>query len=243
MMKKILILGLLIMTSMAYAQDSNFGIFKSVQASRDVALETNPGAAFWRKASPVYIVDDNMGNAAPKYRTEIRSRWTANNLYLLYVCPYQELNLKPDPSTTTETNQLWNWDVAEIFIGWDFQHIHRYKEFEISPQGEWVDLDINLDDPHSTDGWKWNSGFQVSARIDRKRKIWYGAMRIPFSAIDPQAPQVGTTLRANLFRIAGPLSDRKLFAWQPTMGKSFHVPERFGRIVLVDSHGKTGSMP
>ncbi|HEX4022481.1 MAG TPA: carbohydrate-binding family 9-like protein [Acidobacteriaceae bacterium] len=242
-MKKLVIVLLLSLTGMANAQSPNFGIFKSVQATHDVDLETNPRAAFWHKAMPVYIVDDNMGNPTPRYRTEIRSRWTANNLYLLYVCPYQELHLKPNPSTTTETNQLWNWDVAEIFIGWDFQHIRRYKEFEMSPQGEWVDLDIDLDNPHDTNGWKWNSGFQVSTRIDRKRKIWYGAMRIPFSAIDPQAPQVGTTLRANMFRIQGPLSDRKLFAWQPTMSKTFHVPEFFGRLVLVDSHGKASSMP
>ena len=43
-----------------------------------------------------------------------------------------------------ETNELWNWDVAEVFIGSDFKNIRRYKEFEVSPQAEWVDLDINL---------------------------------------------------------------------------------------------------
>ena len=56
--------------------------------------------------------------------------------------------------------------MAEVFIGADFTDIRRYKEFEISPQGEWMDLDIDLNKPHHEDGWKWNSGFQVSARID-----------------------------------------------------------------------------
>ena len=46
-----------------------------------------------------------------------------------------------------ETNELWNWDVAEVFIGSDFKNIRRYKEFEVSPQAEWVDLDVNLDAP------------------------------------------------------------------------------------------------
>ncbi|MGH9617801.1 MAG: carbohydrate-binding family 9-like protein, partial [Acidobacteriaceae bacterium] len=128
---------------------------------------------------------------------------------------------------------LWNWDVAEIFIGWNFQNIRRYKEFEVSPQGEWVDLDINLDNPHHEDGWKWNSGIQVKARIDRVHKIWYGAMRIPFRSIDPQAPHVGTVLRANLFRMQGPPGEQKSLTWQPTMSKTFHVPERFGRLVLA----------
>ena len=47
----------------------------------------------------------------------------------------------------------------------------------MSPQGEWVDLDIDLAKPHHEDGWTWNSGFVVAARIDSAAKIWYGAMR------------------------------------------------------------------
>lgn len=74
------------------------------------------------------------------------------------------------------TNELWNWNVAEVFIGSDFKNIRRYKEFEISPQGEWVDLEINLDTPHHEDGWVWNSGFTVSARIDPAAKVRYGFM-------------------------------------------------------------------
>jgi hypothetical protein len=35
----------------------------------------------------------------------------------------------------------------KCFIGDDFKNIRRYKEFEVSPQGEWVDLDVNLDNP------------------------------------------------------------------------------------------------
>ena len=35
----------------------------------------------------------------------------------------------------------------------------------MSPQGEWVDLDIDLAKPHHEDGWTWNSGFVVAARI------------------------------------------------------------------------------
>jgi hypothetical protein len=81
-----------------------------------------------------------------------------------------------------------NWDVSEVFIGSDFKEIKRYKEFEISPQGEWIDLDIDLHKPHHEEGWTWNSGFQVSARIDGVAHIWYGAMKIPYAAIDSRLP-------------------------------------------------------
>lgn len=225
-------------TIMAHAHQkpgqTNAATFYSVRAAQDVPLETDPQSAFWRDARPVHFDADNFGHPVPWLRTEVRSRWTKDNLYLLFQCPYRKLYLKPAPHTQTETDKLWNWDVAETFIGSDFQDINRYKEFEVSPQGEWVDLDINLENPSHAGGWTWNSGFQVMARIDRKHKIWYGAMRIPFPAIDPNAPQAGSLLRINLFRCQGPPPDRKLLAWQTPMSKTFHVPERFGLLRLVD---------
>ena len=114
------------------------------------------------------------------------------------------------------------------------RNIRRYKEFEISPQGEWVDLDIDLDAPHHEDGWLWNSGFQAAARIDRTGKTWYGFMRIPYAAIDPRPAAAGNTLRINLFRCQGVDTNRKFINWQPTHHATFHVPEVFGALKLVN---------
>ena len=72
---------------------------------------------------------------------------------------YDELNLKPDPTPSVETPRLWNWDVAEAFIGSGADRMTRYKEFQVSPQGEWVDLDIDREDPQGQAGMKWNSGY------------------------------------------------------------------------------------
>ncbi|HTT23417.1 MAG TPA: carbohydrate-binding family 9-like protein [Candidatus Sulfotelmatobacter sp.] len=208
-------------------------IVRSKWAASDPHLDTYPASAFWRNSEAVYIEKDAHGNSEPKYRTEIRTRWTKQNLYILFVCPFEELNLKPNPKTADETNELWNWDVAEAFIGVDFKNIQRYKEFELSPQGEWVDLDIDLDQPQNEDGWKWNSGLKVSARIDKAAHIWYGAMRIPYSAIDPRPASAGNTLRINFYRCQGPTSTRHYLAWQAPMSDNFHVPERFGILRLV----------
>ena len=205
----------------------------SMEAREDAALDTNAASSFWTAAAPVYIEGDKYGKAVPGYRSEIRSRWTKNNLYLLFTCPYEELFLRPDPHPATETNELWNWDVAEAFIGSDFKNIRRYKEFEISPQGEWVDLDIDLDKPHHEDGWKWNSGFQVTARIDQGKKVWYGAMKIPWSALQDGPPAEGQEYRINFFRGQGPRANKKEMAWQASMSETFHVPERFGLLKLI----------
>ena len=176
---------------------------------------------------------DSHGQRVPRYRTEVRTRWTDKSLYFLFICPYKELSLKPNPNTENETNQLWNWDVAEVFIGSDFNDLKRYKEFEISPQSEWIDLDVDLHKPHHENGWTWNSGFEVSARIDEAAHVWYGAMRIPYSAIDKRPATQGNVLRVNLFRSQGPASHRQEVTWRAPMSDTFHVPERFGVLKLV----------
>ena len=227
----IVALFLMVVVPFAVAQDSR--TFKSVQAPHDAALDTDPSSSFWQGALPVVATLDSQAKPVPGHRTEIRSRWTKDYLYFLFVCPYEELNLKPAPDTVGETNQLWNWDVAEVFIGSDFKNIRRYKEFELSPQGEWVDLDIDLDSAHHEDGWIWNSAWQVAARIDHEKKIWYGAMRIPFKALDNRAPAPGSTFRVNLYRSQGPPAKHISIAWQPTMSDRFHVPERFGLLELT----------
>ena len=224
-------LVLAVMLSNAFAADNK--VASSTEATEDLAIDTNPATTFWSQAVPIYTDRDKNDHILSGYRTEIRSRWTEKNLYFLFSCPYEELFLHPNASTTTETNKLWNWDVAEVFIGSDFKNIRRYKEFELSPQGEWLDLDIDLSKPHHEDGWTWNSGFQVAARIDEQKKIWYGAMKIPWAALDDTHPSVGKTLRVNFFRSQGPISNRKEIAWQPTMSETFHVPERFRLLRLV----------
>src|SRR5262245_31194148 len=149
-------------------------VLTSQFSATDLGLDTDPASAIWAKAPRVSASRNYLGEAIPGAPTEIRSRWTKEHLYLLYICPYDELNLKPDPDRSAETPRLWNWDVGEAFIGSDVEKITRYKEFQVSPQGEFVDLEIDRENPKGQAGRNWNSGFTVGARIDEKAKIWYG---------------------------------------------------------------------
>jgi Carbohydrate family 9 binding domain-like len=195
-------------------------------------LTADPNARPWKGVRGVFAEKGFQGETVAGHRTDIRSRWTDRDLYFLFVCPYEKLNLKPDPVTNAETNHLWDWDVAEIFIGSDFQRIRHYYEFEVSPQGEWVDLDIDRDSMQADKAIKWDSGFANKTRIDAAKKIWYVEMRIPFPAIDKRKPAAGLEYRLNLYRCQGAKPDRKYIAWQSTGKESFHVPEKFGRMKL-----------
>jgi hypothetical protein len=228
----ILLLVLIVPQTFAQIKTVNTSTIKSYQAPSDFALTADPSAQSWANIKGVTAGRGPLNDVTPGHQTEIRSRWTAGNLYLLFICPYQELYLKSDPSTKTETNKLWEWDVAEVFIGTDYKNIKHYTEFQVSPQGEWVDLDIDRNPDPPVHDWQWNSGFEVKARIDAEKKIWYGEMRIPMAKIDQRTPKSGLEMRINFYRFQGPPPDRKRIAWRPTNTNNYHVPEAFGRLRL-----------
>jgi hypothetical protein len=207
-------------------------VIESLFAATALEMIADPARAEWRDVSPAVIDRDMWGTPLAGKPTEVRSRWSRTDLYLLYSCPYDALNLKPDPNTAVQTPRLWDWDVAEAFIGSPAEPIARYKEFQVSPQGEWIDLAIDRDNPREQLGMEWSSGFTVGARIDKETKTWYGLMRIPFAAIDARAPAAGQELRIGLYRIGGLAPARTYYAWRPTGQKTFHVPQAFGTLRL-----------
>lgn len=201
--------------------------------SIDSVADTDPESPFWARASRICAEGDFYGRPIPNHRTEILLQYSATYLYVLFICPYEHLHFKPSPILTEETYELWNWDVAEVFIGDDYENIRRYKEFEVSPQGEWVDLDVDLDNPPHEKGWVWQSGIRVAAQIDAVHRTWYGFMGIPWRSITSRAPVAEMQFRANFYRCQGSEPDRKYITWQPVNRLSFHTPECFGTLRLA----------
>lgn len=208
------------------------GVLHSAFAPGDFELTADPSAPQWKAAPKVTFQRNSAGKAVPIGPTEVRSRWTNDSLYLLFVSPFDQLHLKSNPVTDKDTPQLWDWDVAEAFIGADFENIGQYREFQVSPQGEWVDLDIDVVNPKPRLGMEWNSGYRVKARIDHAGKVWYGEMRIPLSSIAARPWTAGDRMRLGLFRCTGLPPDRMFIAWQPAFRRTFHTPEAFGTLVL-----------
>lgn len=232
-MKPTLLLVTLI--SLTHAQEP--GVFPSYRASTDVGLTADPGSSFWKGVKGVALEKNILGVEEPALRSEARSRWTNDNLYFLFIGPYDELTLYPNPDTTNETYKLWEKDVFELYLGANFENISLYGEFQISPQGEFLDLGIDSSRPRP--GWNderlWSSGFEVKSRIDAAKKIWYGEMRIPIASLDKRLAKVGNELRVNVYRLHGPGPGRQrhFLAWQNVGIWNPHRPEKFGMLRLV----------
>jgi len=201
-------------------------------------LNTDPHSATWKHASSAWIIADcsTKNLDYPKLKTEVRAFWTDNDLYLLFVSPYTELNLWLPPDPTKDHLKLWDRDVVEFFLGDDWTDIKHYREFEIAPTGDWVDLAIDLGKEKYESNWE--SGWQRQGRIDEKNHVWYAAAKVPLKSVSEHAIKPGTKWRANLYRIDGLGEDpqRHFMCWQPTCVVNHdpnHVPEHFGTLIFT----------
>lgn len=205
----------------------------SVRADRDFDPTARPDATHWSGLPHVTLARTYSGDLLPGSPTVVRSQWTDEALYLRYDCPYDTLTLSPAATLTQKTPYLWNWDVAEAFIGSETGRVRVYKEFQVSPRGEWVDLAIDLDEGDLDRALAWRSNMTAGAHIDATSCVWHAEMRIPFTSIEMKGPKRGRSLRLGLFRLSGH-EPRILHLWRPTGRPNFHVPEAFGRLLLSD---------
>jgi hypothetical protein len=200
-------------------------------------LNTDPNSPLWKKAHVAWMSKDcSKVIDYADLRTEIRAVWTNDDLFLLFICPYRTLNVFLPADNSKPRRGLWDRDVVEMFFGDDWQNIRHYREFEIAPTADWIDLTIDLD--HRGAGRGWKSGWQTIARIDESKKTWYAACRIPLKSVSEKEIKPGTKWRANLYRIdgEGPDSQRRFMCWQPTCVLNRdpnHVPENFGTLVFT----------
>jgi alpha-galactosidase len=193
----------------------------------DLAIDSLHPSEQWTHADPVRFSSDWKGqNADPALETEVRVLWSPEMLYLKFVCRYRELFIFDDSEPNGRRDHLWERDVAEAFLQPPPAVGKNYKEFEIAPNGMWIDLDIN-----STGLVDLKSGLMRSVNVDRSNKVWSAELAIPMKSLtsrfNPELPW-----RANLYRVEGNIEPRRYMAWQATHTSEpqFHVPERFGRL-------------
>lgn len=187
-----------------------------------------PDAEAWKQAVPVSFSADWQGkNPDASRATEVRLLWTPSMLYLKFVARYKVITVFPDAPANGRRDKLWDRDVAEVFLQPEPAAARRYKEFEVSPNGLWIDLDIDLD--AKGDLKDLQSGLRRRVKIDEQNKTWTAEVAIPMKSLmahfDP-----AVTWRANFYRIEGSADPRFYSAWRATNTEkpNFHVPERFG---------------
>jgi alpha-galactosidase len=206
------------------------------EASRDeivatyvesVSLDAAHPAEVWKSATPIVFSSDWQGQNADSAReTSVRVLWSRKYLYLRFECHYRELFTFEDSDPNGRRDHLWDRDVAEAFLQPDPSRARFYREFEVSPNGMWIDLDIF---PGGLADLK--SGLQRSVAVNEKSRTWSAELAIPMKSLTENFDSTAIW-RANFYRVEGKTEPRAYLAWQPTKTPqpNFHVPSAFGSL-------------
>ena len=212
----------------------------------EITLDAAHPAAEWNKARPIVFCSDWQGKNPDEQReTHLRVLWSAQTLYLRFDCKDRDLHWFAEPEPNGRRDHLWDRDVTEAFLQPDPVRKSYYREFEVSPNGMWIDLDIF---PGGLADLK--SGLTKSVIMHENDRRWSAELAIPMKALtrgfDPRV-----IWRANFYRVEGTgegtvletverkKGPRAYLAWQPTgtAEPNFHVPKRFGRLRFGEAGG------
>jgi len=205
-------------------------VAKAARLGADFEPDGNLEKPAWRTAVPVRIECQTRDSACtPEISTSARLLWSDTHLYIGYECPYTSLTVFEPPQFERKRFEmgkpgvsLWDRDVVEAFINADPENLRHYTEYQVAPTNERLDLSLRLPERD----FEWRSGFQSAVKIDAAARRWTCEMRIPLRALSQAKPRAGERWRINLFRCDR--ASGAFLAWNPTLGGSFHVPERFG---------------
>ena len=186
-----------------------------------------PEKSAWEKAPAYRFEQDWKGeNPDAQRATEVRILWTPETLYLRFHCKYKTIYVFPDARADGWRYELWDRDVAETFLQPDASDPFVYREFEVSPNGYWIDLAVShgkIEELHS--------GLNRRVVMDEKNKTWTAELAIPMKFLTTQFDPKHAW-RANFYRIEGETEPRFYSAWSPTFSPkpNFHVPSAFGTL-------------
>jgi alpha-galactosidase len=199
----------------------------AARVSGPIVLDAGHPSKEWERAAPISFCEDWQGkNAAPERATMVRALWSPEMLYLRFECRYTQVTVFADSEPNGRRDHLWDRDVAETFLQPDPSREKFYKEFEVAPNGMWIDLDIGTGELVDL-----KSGLTRSVVVDEKAHRWTAELAIPMKALtvsfDPKAEW-----RVNFFRVEGAAEPRNYYSWRATNTEqpNFHVPKAFGRM-------------
>ena len=203
-------------------------VLKARHLQRDFAPDGKLGEPAWKDAPAVRLeYQSNDASPRPDLSTTVRALWSADFLYLAYEGPFTRLSVFA-PARADERIGLWDKDVVEAFIGTDAAQPAHYTEYEWSPNGERLDIEVEL--PAKKD-FAWSSGMESAVTVDDAAHVWRAEIRIPVKALAAAPLQPGTRWRINLFR--HDTATQGFLAFSPTLTATFHTPERFGWIEFL----------
>jgi len=182
--------------------------------------------------------------SATRLSTQAKLLWDDQYLYIGFICE------DPDVWATLKNrdDHLWNGEVVEMICDPDGDGLN-YFEVQVNPLGTL--LDLTLTKAYSAGGqanMAWTLNFAASVWVDGTLNDssdvdakWCCEVALPFNELAFMGPSLhfpprdGEAWRILLTRYDYERKGSKiveLSAWNQTNSSSFHVPDKFGRIIF-----------
>ncbi|HLP16835.1 MAG TPA: hypothetical protein VK470_11285 [Bacteroidota bacterium] len=172
---------------------------------------------------------------SPLIATDVRIDYTDDALIVLFRGKFQRLRIAEDlpvEAGTGKTHSLWmHSDVYEFFVGPNSRSTGMYKEFQVSPDARFIDINVNR--PEEKSDQHWASGLRCRSFVNEEKKIWSAAIEMPWNCFDTDY-RSDCEWNANIYRATGAYHGDELLAWSATgYGEgAFHRYPNFGRIIF-----------
>jgi hypothetical protein len=188
---------------------------------------------------PSFILANGSGPA--QQQTIVRTGYDARNFYVRFDCQDKDIWGK----ATARDSAIYDEEVVELFIAPGEAHPTFYYEFEVSPIGTMLDLNVhspNLERREMRANFAWDCpGLQWSVERNDAANHWRAYLVVPWTSIGADGTPgaaLPQTWRANFYRIERPRGEDPEFScWSPTMTDpaDYHKPAYFGHLRLASS--------
>lgn len=178
----------------------------------------------WTRHAAVSLCDTVSGKP-PAQATTVRAAWDDQCWRLRF----EAEDSRPWATITERDGPLWTEEVVEVFFD-PVGDLAGYFEVEVNPLGAVADLVLR----RTSSGWRKDFSWSVEGletSVHAAAGGWGAELAIPFAALGPDCPEIGSRWRVNFLRIdrpGGPDTEPELSAWSPTGARNFHRAERFG---------------
>ena len=211
------------------SDESRLPTATAIRLTESVDSEGFPSSRDWKRVPAVQFDHDWRGeNADPERSTEVRILWAPETLFLRFQQRYRTITVYPDARPDGWRDELWDRDVAEVFLQPDASDPRKYKEFEVSPNGYWIDLAISHGEKEEL-----HSNLERRVILDKENSTWTAELAIPMQSLTPHFSPADVW-RVNFYRVEGEREPRFYAAWSPTYSPkpNFHVPAVFGKLIF-----------
>lgn len=210
--------------------------------SSGVELGNGLGAEPWSDLPGYGPFRLHNGTANSRYRTEVRTCWDDDHLYIAFRCQDEDILA----TMTDRDAPLYDQEVVEVFVA--PRDLHNYFEFNVSPRNVVFDSLIHHDGTRFTGHPSWNcDGLRTVTRRDASPQVdqpdapadgfggWTAELAIPFRSLEALTPRNGDRWAINFYRIKRRPTD-EYSCWSPTLLEpaQFHIPSRFGTLLFVE---------